>query len=443
MRTAHDASTYVAAQRDAAADLPAAGRRWLDQCRSAALAQLELTGLPDQSNEDWKYTPIRPITREAFAPAQAGSDCPRQFVVASTIPNLDSYRLVFVDGFWSPALSHLDDLPAGVTLAGLGQMLDNDPARIEPWLGSALGSEPHGFIAMNSSFVGDGAVVEINAGVVLDKPVELLFVSGCGGSGRLSLPRNLVVAHSGSQATVIERHVSLLENRSLSNSVSEVIVESDARLTHHAVQQESPRSFHVGGLFVRVGRRAEFCSTTVTLDGALVRRDALINLDDEQAQARLDGLYLAFGRSHVDNHTHVVHHAPNGVSREHYKGVLGDRARAVFHGRIVVQPGAQQTDSQQRNQNLLLSRDAEVDSKPQLEIYADNVKCTHGATVGQLDEGAIFYLRSRGLDQVQARRALTRAFAADVLERMVPTALRSYLEQQVNDRMQAVSEIER
>ena len=428
-------AAYVAAQREQALSLPACGTPSLDTSRAQALESLSQLGLPSQRDEDWKYTSTRAITRTAFTPAAADASCPRELVSQATIEGLDAWRLVFADGFWQPELSQLDNLPKGVQISGLGQSLGSEPQRIAALLGSALGQTPHGFIAMNSAFIGDGALIEIAPDTRVDKPIELLFISGCSGEGFLSLPRNLVVMGAGSQATVIERHVSLADERLLSNSVSELILADNASLNYQGVQQVAPRGFHVGGMFARLGRSARLQATTVTMSGALVRNDALVNLDDEGGFASLDGLYLAFGRSHVDNHTHITHNAPHCVSREHYKGVLGDRSHAVFHGRIVVQPGAQKTDSVQNNQNLLLSADAEIDTKPQLEIYADDVKCAHGATVGQLDETAVFYLMSRGIDRQAARRMLTQAFAADVLNRIELPALRSYLEAQAVQRL--------
>lgn len=432
---AANVAAYVAAQREQAPALPAFGTPSLDASRAQALESLCQLGLPSQRDEDWKYTSTRAITRAAFTPAVAGAPCPGEFVSQTTIDGLDAWRLVFADGFWQPELSLLDDLPKGVQISGLGQSLGSEPQRIAALLGSALGQTPHGFIAMNSAFIGDGALIEIAPDTRVDKPIELLFISGCSGEGFLSLPRNLVVMGAGSQATVIERHVSLADERLLSNSVSELILADNASLNYQSVQQVAPRGFHVGGMFARLGRSARLQATTVTMSGALVRNDALVNLDDEGGFASLDGLYLAFGRSHVDNHTHITHNAPHCVSREHYKGVLGDRGHAVFHGRIVVQSGAQKTDSVQNNQNLLLSADAEIDTKPQLEIYADDVKCAHGATVGQLDETAVFYLMSRGIDRQAARRMLTQAFAADVLNRIELPALRSYLEAQAVQRL--------
>ncbi len=427
---AANAAVYVAAQREQVSTLPAFGTPLLDASRAQALEALSRHGLPSQRDEDWKYTSIRPITRSTFTPATSGAPCPADFISQTLIDGLDAWRLVFADGFWAPQCSQVGDLPDGVKILGLGAALAHDPEPLAAKLGSALGPIPHGFAAMNSAFVGDGAFVEIAAGTLIEKPIELLFVSGCSGEGYLSLPRNLIVLGAGSKATVIERHVSLSGERALTNSVSELILAANARLNYHGLQQTSERSFHVGGVFGKLGRSAQLKATTVTTGGSLVRNDARISLDKEGATVSLDGLYLAFGRRHVDNHTHIVHNAPHCTSQEQYKGVLGDRARAVFHGRIVVQPGAQKTDSMQSNQNLLLSADAEVDTKPQLEIYADDVKCAHGATVGQLDETAVFYLVSRGIGRETARRMLTQAFAADVLDRVEPPALRTYLESQ-------------
>ena len=251
----------------------------------------------------------------------------------------------------------------------------------------------------------------------------------------MSLPRNLVILGEGSQCSIIERHISFGAERSLSNSLTEIILDKNATLNYCCAQDQAERTFHVGGLFARLAHSAKLKATTVTVGKAWVRNDARIDLDAEGAHANLDGAYLAFGRCHVDNHTHISHNAPECTSRECYKGVLGDRGHAVFHGRIVVQPNAQKTDSEQSNQNLLLSADAQIDTKPQLEIYADDVKCAHGATVGQMDEAALFYLVSRGVDRETARRMLTQAFAAEILETVTPPALQSYLASHVSGRL--------
>lgn len=433
-QVASNVADYVSAQQSVAAALPAAGTAWLDSSRDQARTTLAAVGLPSTRQEDWKYTNIKPITRSLFSPVSRPSRWNDQdFVADAQVSGLDSHRLVFADGILVPELSQCDGLPAGVTVAGMADILQRDAGRAEENLGSTLPGLPHGFTAMNSSFIPDGAFVEIGPGIVLEKPIELLFVSACEGEGRLGLPRNLIVCRSGSRASVIERYLSAVEARSLTNAVSEVILDDGARLTHQRIIDESSRSFHVGGLFARLNRDSRLDAYSVTLGGALVRNDVLVNLDATGATVDLVGLYLSRGRSHVDNHTHVIHNCPGGTSREFYKGILFDRSRAVFHGRITVQPDAQQTDAEQRNQNLLLSLDAEVDTKPQLEIYADDVKCTHGATVGQLNETAVFYLRSRGVSERQARRMLTYAFASEILGRIEPSNLRAYLDQRVSE----------
>ena len=429
------AVSYVEAQQARAGELPAAGVAALDRSRSEALEILGERGLPSQRDEDWKYTSIKPITRSRFSPAVSGVDCSEDFIAGSAIENLDAWQLVFADGFHLPHRSKTNGLPEGVQVAGLAEALTRDPGPIVDRLGSAVGKMPHGFAAMNSAFVGDGALVEVAPGVQLEKPIELLFVSGCSGEGFLSLPRNLVILGEGSQCSIIERHISFGAERSLSNSLTEIILDKNATLNYCCAQDQAERTFHVGGLFARLAHSAKLKATTVTVGKAWVRNDARIDLDAEGAHANLDGAYLAFGRCHVDNHTHISHNAPECTSRECYKGVLGDRGHAVFHGRIVVQPNAQKTDSEQSNQNLLLSADAQIDTKPQLEIYADDVKCAHGATVGQMDEAALFYLVSRGVDRETARRMLTQAFAAEILETVTPPALQSYLASHVSGRL--------
>lgn len=430
-------SAYVSAQQQRAANLPGSGLGALDASRAAALERLSRFGLPSQRDEDWKYTSIRSITRDAFMPAEAGADCPSQFIRDYAIAKLDACRMVFVDGFFAPELSDVATLADGVSVRSLGQALVDDADAVLAHLGVALGETPHGFAAMNSAFMADGAVVSIAAGAEVDQAIELLFVSGCGGEGLVSLPRNLVTLGEGACATIIERHLTLTDGRNLSNSLSEIVLAANATLDYCSLQMQSDRSFHVGGFFASLAQSSTLRATSVTTSGALVRNDARVNLNEEGASATLDGCYLAFGRSHIDNHTHISHNKPNCVSREMYKGVLGDRGHAVFHGRIVVQQDAQKTDSEQSNQNLLLSESAEVDTKPQLEIYADDVKCAHGATVGQLDESALFYLVSRGVDRVSARRMLTQAFAADVLDRVRSIPLREYLQDLASNRLGA------
>ena len=435
-----DVADYIVAQQVAADALPAAGTPWLDASRDKAKAILADVGLPTTRLEDWKYTNTRSITRSRFDPVLRSESWSDTAVIEQLkVPELNSHRLVFADGIFVSELSSDADLPRGVRVMSMAQLLKSEPEYLKSALGSALPESPHGFTAMNSSFISDGAFVEIGAEVMLDKPIELLFVSACSGKDRLGLPRNLVLCRSGSSATVVERYLSATKSRSLTNVVTEVVLDGSARLNHYRVVDESADSFHVGGLFAQQDQSSRLDACSVVVGGGLVRNDVLVNLNAPGAAVDLTGLYLGRGRSHIDNHTHVVHHTPDGTSREHYKGILDDRSRAVFHGRITVGSGAQQTDSEQSNQNLLLSRDAEVDTKPQLEIYADDVKCAHGVTVGQLDENAVFYLRARGVGEDEARKMLTLAFAADVLAKIELPALKGYLERCVSDLLLSVS----
>ena len=435
--TAVGTEPYLAAHQALASMLPAAGIPWLDHSRKSARDQFGEMGFPTIRDEQWKYTNVRSITRQAFALPPADSpSIDRALVDNAIVPGMDTYRLVFADGILVPQFSHCDDLPEGVTVTGLANVLRTDSAHLEGIFGKVLREPTHGFNAMNSAFVCDGAFVEIGPGVVMDRPLELLFVSATGGEGMLALPRNLVLLRAGSQATLHERYISASPARCLTNAVSEVLIEEDAKLHLGRLQEESERSFHIGGLFAEVGRNACLTTNVVTLGGALVRNDLAVNLNEEGAEVRLHGLYVAHGRQHVDNHTQVFHNHPGTTSNECYKGILNGHARAVFRGHILVQPDAQKTDAVQNNHNLLLSPNAEVDTMPQLEIYADDVKCAHGASVGQLEEDAIFYLRSRGVGEMEAKQMLTRGFAAEVLEELEPPPLREYLQDRIDRLME-------
>jgi len=306
----------------------------------------------------------------------------------------------------------------------LARVLNEQPQLIADTYGNIAPADAHGFTALNAAHNRDGVAVIIDANARPELPVEMLFIST---DGAESLPRNLIIAGQGSQATVIERHVSLGDDAAFTNSVTEIALEPGAQLDYHLVQAQSPAAHHVCGAWAKLSRASRLACTTVTLGGRLVRNDLGVELAGEEARCEMRGLYAATGAQHVDNHTTIVHSAAHCASREIYKGVLDMRARAVFHGRIVVAKGAQKTDATQANNNLLLSRGAEIDTKPQLEIYADDVKCAHGATVGQLDADALFYLRARGIDARAARRMLTFGFAGDILATIAPDELKSAL----------------
>lgn len=415
------------------AALPGAGLPWLREQRAEAFERFMEQGFPTLKHEDWKYTDARPIAARRFAPATGGASLDPQAIAPYA---WSSHQLVFVDGRYAPALSRPGSLSHGVRLLSLAAALDEEPQMLEPWLGREAAPARHGFEALNAAFLQDGAVVRIGRGVTLEAPIHLLFLAS-GAPESAVYWRNLIVAEAGSRATVIETYASLDGAAHLTNAITEVALESNAALEHYRLGRESDTAYHIGGTRARLARDSRYASHVVTLGARLARHELDAVLDAEGAECLLNGFYATRGQQHVDNHTRIEHRAPHGTSREWYKGVLDDRSRAVFSGRIVVHPQAQRTDAEQANHHLLLSRDAEADSRPQLEIYANDVKCAHGATAGQLDEDALFYLRSRGLDESRARGLLVYAFAADVLARMRFAPLRQALAQQLAGRLLA------
>ena len=440
-------AAYVALARDAANTLPGRNVPWVARLRSQALERFADIGFPTPRQENWKYTNVAVLERQAFSivpPVQAASVSLTQ-LEAVLIQDFAAHRFVFIDGRYTPTLGAGGGLPTGVTVASLAATLERDAARLEPFLGQQTAGDQHGFAALNAALLADGAFVHLAKDAVADQPIHLVFVSTPHGAPVMTAPRNLIVAEAGSQATVIEHYVALADATYLTNAVTEVVAAARARVEHYRVQQESTQAFHVGGLHVHQGRDSAFTSYGADLGGLLVRNDVQATLDAEGAECELNGLYIVDGRRHVDNYTFVDHARPRGTSREFYKGILDGRGRAVFNGRVRVRPDAQRTDARQMNKNLLLSKDAEVDTKPQLEIYADDVKCSHGATVGQLDANALFYLRSRAIDEAAARDLLTYAFAHDVLSRFKLAPVRSQLERKLTTRLlhgRSVKELE-
>lgn len=413
--------------------LPGTGVPWMQQLRTAAMESFLDSGFPTTHIEDWKYTDLRSLARRHYSPATrplpAGISVPADQWWQDEL----QHRLVFIDGHFMPELCPLGPLLSGVTLTGLARVLEQQPDLLEQWLGRNTDIEEPGFNALNTAFMRDGAYISLGDDAVLEQPVHLLFVS-TGTDASLLPVRNLIVAGPHSRATVIESYVALGDAVSLTSAVTEISLEAGAHIEHYKLEEESASASHVAGIYVTQDRDSRFDSHSITLGGQLVRNDLQVALNGPGAAATLNGLYVTRGRQHVDNHTRVDHNEAQARSDEWYRGVLDERSRAVFNGRIVVHPDAQQTVSHQNNHNLLLSRDAEVDAKPQLEIHADDVQCTHGCTVGQLDEEALFYLRSRGVNAITARSLLVYAFAVDVLERIRLRPVRQMLERRLAGR---------
>ena len=398
--------------------------------RAKSIEHFAAAGFPTTKDEEWAFTNIAPLTRINFALADS-----------TTAPVvLDDYRyglngLVFVDGHFALAHSHLNGLSAGVRVERLSEAIRSNGDLVSESLGQAATTEDEAFTALNTAFLQDGAVVYLPRGAVVEQPIHLLFVSTGLRANVVSHPRVLVVAEANTQATLVESYVGLGSEPYLTNSVSEFFVGPNAVLDHYRVQRESAAAFHIAATHVREERAAQFRSTAITLGGCLTRHHVHTFLVGEGVDSTLNGLYIEDGAQHVDNHTLIEHAEPHCQSHEFYKGILGGRSTGVFRGKIHVHQAAQKTDAYQTNQNLLLSETAQINTKPQLEIYADDVKCSHGATIGQLDEDALFYLRSRGIGHREAVQVLTRAFAGEVLDRVRVPALKNQLDQLVDRRL--------
>jgi Fe-S cluster assembly protein SufD len=405
------------------------GPSWLNQVRTAAISRFAALGFPTTRQEEWKYTNVAPIAKTPFTPPPPERNgLPADRLGSVTLGDVVRAQLVFMNGRYTPELSLLGPLPQGVQVGSLAAVLRTDPHKAESYLARYAGFQGHAFVALNTAFVEDGAFVSIPQGTVLDAPLHLLFLSTTRGEPTVSYPRNLIVVGPKSQATIVESYVGLGNDVYFTNAVTELIAGEHAVIDHTRVQLESPKAFHIATLQVQQERSSTVVSHAIGLGGALVRNEVNAVLGGEGGDCTLNGLYLVTGQQHMDNHTQIDHVQAHCTSRELYKGVLDGRARGVFHGKIVVHKTALKTDARQTNKNLLLSSDALVNSQPQLEIFNNDVRCTHGSTIGKLDQDALFYLRTRGIDTEAARRLLTYAFVSEVLDRIKVESLRVRLE---------------
>ncbi len=409
--------------------LPGRSAPWLQQMREAALERFMALGFPTPRQEAWKYTDVRPIEKRRFALAER-AQVDTRVLTPHLLGEERGHRIVFVNGRFSSELSYLGQLPKGVTVRSFAEALESEPSVLEAFLGKYADATDNGFTAMNTAFMNDGVFIRIGRDVALAEPVQVLYLS-TGAQDCVAHLRNLIVADANSRATVVESYIALGDEQYLTNAVSEIVVDQGAAVEHYKLQQESTRAYHISEIVAHQLGDSDYTSHNVSLGGRLVRNELKVLLDDPGAACTLNGLYMGAGRQHLDNHTQIDHLKPHCTSHEWYKGVLDGHARGIFSGRVVVHPDAQKSDAQQANNNLLLSRDAEADSKPQLEIYADDVKASHGSTVGQLNTDSLFYLRSRALDEDLARSILVYAFASDILNKMKLVPLRSRLEGEV------------
>ena len=400
---------------------------WLRNLREEGFSRFCETGFPTTHEEDWRFTNVAPLARTQF------SFTPEETLISDAdlqgwVLHGAEARLLFLDGRFSPSLSFVRSLPVGVTVASLKEQIAKDPARLEAHLGRYLAVQRDPFCALNTAFAEEGAFVDIPSGIKLEGPIHLLFVSTEQKSPRMWHPRNLLLVGREAEAQVVEEYVSLGRGAVFCNSATELVAGENSTVAHYMVEREHQGAFHISTLRAQQERSANVQSHSVLLGGGLVRNNVHPVLAGEGGECLINGLFIGSGRQHLDNHMYVEHASPHSSSRQFYNGILDGAAHGVFHGRIVVHKKAQKTDAKQTNRNLLLSDDAQIDTKPQLEIYADDVKCTHGATIGQIEDNALFYLRSRGIDEASARRLLLAAFAGECLERMQPGPARNHVE---------------
>ena len=411
--------------------LPADEPEWLTALRQAALLSFERNGVPTTKNEDWHYTSPAPIIDAALLPFGAPTALPSIDDLAPYFFQREWPRLVFVNGRYAPSLSRVDTLGSDVRVMSLASALREEPTLLERHLAKVarFDEQAFAFTAINTALVGDGAVLQVSRNAAPALPVHLLFVTDTrNGAPGVTTPRVLIAVESNAKATIVEQYVSLGNGGYFTNAVTEASIADGATLHHLRLQREAPSAFHVGTFAASQGRDSHLMSFSLATGAALSRANIFTSLDGEGSGATLNGLYMLDGAQHGDHQTRIVHVRPNCYSRELYKGILDGESHGVFNGKVYVHPEAQKTDGKQTNNTLLLSERAKVDTKPQLEIFADDVKCTHGATVGRIDEMALFYLKSRGIPHARARRLLTYAFAAEVLETVPIESLRDELE---------------
>lgn len=400
----------------------------LESQRRAAFERFTALGFPTTKNEDWHFTSVSPIADHEFTLLAAkGGDVRRAELAPFQFGATDWHTMVFVNGRHAPELSECGALPRGVALQDLASAWATGSHDLDR-IGKIASYEAHAFTALNTAFMHDGAVLVIPNDVEVERPIHLIYVTDATAAKGMTHPRNLIRVGRNAKATVIESYVSTTDAVYFTNAVTEVAMGEGSTLQHYKMQREGERALHVGTIEAHQARDSHYVSFALSVGASLSRTNIYTTLDGEGAGATLNGLYMLDGDQHCDQQTQIIHAQPNCFSRELYKGVLDDRSHGVFNGKVYVHPIAQKTDGKQTNKTLLLSPTAQIDTKPQLEIFADDVKCTHGATIGQIDQTALFYLQSRGIGNLFARRLLTYAFAADVLETIAVDAIRKDLE---------------
>ncbi len=416
---------------------------WLNNLREKAGERFEQLDFPTTRDEEWKYTNVTPILKAPYRqileldPKELTADLMMPF----TFEESRRSQLVFINGLFSDELSNLSNLPEGIKVSNFTAALTDHVKVFSNHLAAYADFHSDAFTALNTAHIGDGAFVYIPDGKIVETPIHLLFIATAA-EPLASHPRVLIVAGEGAIATVTESYASPGEEVYFTNAVTEVFAAKGSVITHYRLQEESERAFHIGTTRVFQERDSNYSSYAISLGGEIVRHNLIVELSDEHIETTIDGLYVVTGRQHVDNHTSIDHQKPHCTSHQLYKGILDGKSRAVFNGKIFVREGALLTDAHQLNKNLLLSGNAIVDTKPQLEIFADDVKCSHGATVGQLEEEELFYISTRGINPERARAMLTYGFAEDVIRKIKLRSVREQLDKRVLDKLHQSLEID-
>ena len=439
-KAASDIGDHVTSAESFAA-AAAGGPEWLRTLRRTGVSHFTELGFPTTKLEEWIYTPVTPVKKLAFKPATSAETTvtPTQ-LTPFVFPGWSGPRLVFVNGYFAAALSTFPKPQAGVTITNLASAIASGDKLVEQHLARHARVDESGFSALNTAFIADGAFISLAPNTVVADPIHLLFLSLPTATANTAQPRNLFIAGANSSAKLVEHYVSLGDAAHFTNVITELVVGAGANVEHAKFQEENLEAFHIATVQATLARDSRFLSHSISTGARLARNNIHLVMTGPGVECVMNGLYAVAGKQLVDHHTVADHAQPQCASHEFYHGILGGQSRGVFNGKIFVRKDAQKTDAKQTSRNLLVSDTAQVDTKPQLEILADDVKCTHGATVGQLNDEALFYCRSRGIDEINARRLLTHAFASEIVNRITVESVREHLEQVLWGRLEELIE---
>jgi Fe-S cluster assembly protein SufD len=408
--------------------------KFIHEKRKEALSNFSKLHFPSTKDEEWKYTSIAPLLKHNFAPSLEKKNIPKEFIKSNLFDQMEHSLIVFINGSYSAEHSDLLNLPEGVVVGSIGDEIKSKNKILQRHFGKYANDQNHIFTALSTAYTEDGAFVYVPEGKIVEEPIHIIFVTSTKEKKILTQPRNLFVAQKGSQVTIIEHYVSDEESIYFTNGVTEIVAEENSFVDHIKLQEDSKKSFHIARMEVDQERNSNFRSHSISTGGELTRNEFNARFNDEGGECTLNGLFMIDGSQLFDAHTLMDHAKPHCNSHEHYKGILDDKSRGVFNGKVIVRQDAQKTNAFQENNNILLSDEALVNTKPQLEIFADDVKCSHGATIGQMDDDAKFYLKSRGIGEEASKGILLHAFASDVITSIKIESIRNYIEKIITEK---------